>query len=80
MILEDLCRSKDNLFNKLLVVVWSSLGCNYFIFFVGIKGRFLFRFLYWLIFKVWGIFNEVVKTYVEFDKDGYCFIGGDRCF
>lgn len=79
LIPEDLCRSKDNLLNKPLAVAWSSPGRNHFIPLVGIKGRPLPRLPHWLIPKAWGIPNEVVKTYVEFDKDGHCLIGGDRC-
>ena len=78
LIPEEKCK-RDNIFNKPLAVAWSSSGRNHFVPLVGVKGRPLPKLPHWLIPKAWGIPNEVVKRYVEFDSEGHCFIGGERC-
>lgn len=78
LIPEHKCK-KDNILNKPLAVAWSSSGRNHFIPLVGVKGKPLPKLPQWLIPKAWGIPNEVVKQYVEFDSQGNCFIGGERC-
>lgn len=79
LIPEDKCKSKDNTLNKPLAVAWSSSGRNHFIPLVGVKGKPMPKLPDWLIPKAWGIPNELVKRYVEFDSHGHCFIGGERC-
>lgn len=74
----DKCK-RDNVLNKPLTVAWSSSGRNHFIPLVGVKGKPVPKLPQWLIPKAWGIPNEVVKQYVEFDSQGHCFIGGERC-
>ena len=75
----DKCKSRDNVLNKPLAVAWGSPGRNHFIPLVGIKDRRVPKLPQWLIPKAWGIPNEVVNQYVEFDVHGHCFIGGQRC-
>lgn len=79
LIPEEKCKSKDNVLNKPLAVAWSSSGRNHFIPLVGVKGKPVPKLPEWLIPKAWGIPNEVVKRYVEFDIDGHCSVGGERC-
>lgn len=78
LIPEEKCK-RDNILNKPLAVAWSSSGRNHFIPLVGVKGKPVPKLPHWVIPKAWGIPNEVVKQYVDFDSQGNCCIGGDRC-
>ena len=42
-------------------------------------GRPLPKLPSWMLPKVWGMPQELVNQYVEFDQDGCCVIGGDKC-
>ncbi|XP_068722589.1 deubiquitinating protein VCPIP1-like [Montipora capricornis] len=78
LIREEKCM-RESILNKPLAVAWSSSGRNHFIPLVGIKGKPLPKLPSWLIPKAWGLPNELVRRYVEFDSQGHCFIGGERC-
>ena len=74
----DECKSKDGKLNKPLVIAWSSLGRNHFVPLVGVKTRNPPKLPQWLLPKAWGIPNELVRHYIEFDVNGQCLIGGSR--
>ncbi|XP_022099478.1 deubiquitinating protein VCIP135-like isoform X2 [Acanthaster planci] len=72
------CCGKDGMLNKPLCIAWSSSGRNHFIALVGVKGRPLPRLPRGMLTKAWGAPHELIDTYIEFDKDDMCTVGGDR--
>ncbi|XP_006824972.1 deubiquitinating protein VCPIP1-like [Saccoglossus kowalevskii] len=74
----DKCKGKDGKLNKPICIAWSSPGRNHYIPLVGVKGRPLPRIPRWMISKAWGMPQELLNQYVEFDKDDMCTIGGER--
>ncbi|XP_066272769.1 deubiquitinating protein VCPIP1-like [Branchiostoma lanceolatum] len=72
------CKGKDGTLNKPLCLAWSSSGRNHYISLVGIRGRPLCKLPMWLIPKLWGVPQDLLTKYVEFDSDQRCAIGGSR--
>ncbi|XP_013409530.1 deubiquitinating protein VCIP135 [Lingula anatina] len=73
------CRGKDGQLNKPLCLAWSSSGRNHYIPLVGIKGKPLPRLARWIIPKVWGMPNQLLDTYIQFDSEDKCVLGGEKC-
>lgn len=71
------CKSNGSL-NKPLVIAWSSSARNHYVPLVGVKDSPLPKIPQSLLPKAWGIPNEMVLTYVDFDDNGCCEIGGSR--
>ncbi|XP_014677448.1 PREDICTED: deubiquitinating protein VCIP135-like [Priapulus caudatus] len=71
------CRTRG-VMNKPICIAWSSSARNHFISLVGVKGRSLPRLPRWVISKTWGMPSSSIDSYVEFDSDQCCTIGGDR--
>ncbi|XP_071795965.1 deubiquitinating protein VCPIP1-like [Asterias amurensis] len=72
------CSGKDGVLNKPLCVAWSSSGRNHFIALVGVKGRPLPRLPRWMLTKAWGTPHELIDSYIQFDEDDMCTVGGSR--
>ncbi|KAI8501465.1 Deubiquitinating protein VCIP135 [Branchiostoma belcheri] len=72
------CKGKDGTLNKPLCLAWSSSGRNHYISLVGIRGRPLCKLPMWLIPKLWGVPQDLLTKYVEFDSEQRCAIGGSR--
>ena len=72
------CKSKDGQLNKPLAIAWSSQGRNHFVPLVGVKTRKPPKLPQWVLPKAWGIPNELIHQYIEFDSQGNCVIGGSR--
>ena len=71
------CKSKGSL-NKPLAIAWSSLARNHYVPLVGVRDSDLPRIPRALLPKAWGISNELVSKYIEFDQNDCCEIGGSR--
>lgn len=74
----DGCRGRSGELNKPLVIAWSSQGRNHYIPLVGVKNRPLPRLPRMLVPKAWGVSNDLVERYIDFDRNGYCIVGGDK--
>ncbi|XP_023229594.1 deubiquitinating protein VCIP135-like [Centruroides sculpturatus] len=72
------CRDKNQVLNKPLCIAWNSSGRNHYIPLVGIKGKILPKLPRHLIPKVWGVPQNLIDKYMEFDDCGCCIIGGER--
>ncbi|XP_077979065.1 deubiquitinating protein VCPIP1-like [Glandiceps talaboti] len=72
------CKGKDGTLHKPLCIAWSSSGRNHYIPMVGVKGRPLPKIPRWMMAKAWGLPQESMNQYVEFDTDNLCTIGGER--
>lgn len=73
------CKGKDNTLNKPLCIAWSSNSHNHYIPLVGIQKMPLPILPKALIPKVWGDFPQsLMSSYMEFDDNGGCIIGGNR--
>uniref|UniRef100_A0A4W3GDQ5 Deubiquitinating protein VCPIP1 n=2 Tax=Callorhinchus milii TaxID=7868 RepID=A0A4W3GDQ5_CALMI len=77
LVVEENCRGKDGQFNKPICIAWSSSGRNHYIPMVGIKGGPLPRLPLKLLPKAWGVPQELIRKYIQFE-DGSCLLGGDR--
>lgn len=73
----DKCKSQGVL-NKPLVIAWSSSARNHYVPLVGIKSYPLPKIPRVLLPKAWGLPNQLVSTYIDFDEKGCCVIGGAR--
>lgn len=73
----DKCKSQG-IINKPLVIAWSSSARNHYVPLVGIKDSPLPKIPKFILPKAWGVPNELVAKYVEFDDNGCCIIGGSR--
>ncbi|CAB4030560.1 Hypothetical predicted protein, partial [Paramuricea clavata] len=71
------CKSQGSL-NKPLAIAWSSLARNHYVPLVGIRYSTPPKIPHSLLPKVWGVPNELVSTYIEFNENGGCEIGGSR--
>ncbi|XP_064634580.1 deubiquitinating protein VCPIP1-like isoform X2 [Lineus longissimus] len=78
MIPREKCIGKDGHLNKPLCIAWSSSGRNHYIPLVGLKGKPQPRVPRWMIPQAWGLPNELVNQYIEFDALDACVIGGDK--
>ncbi|KAK3102693.1 hypothetical protein FSP39_013188 [Pinctada imbricata] len=75
----DQCRSRDGSLNKPLCIAWSSSGRNHYIPLVGVKGRPIPMLPNYMIQKSWGMPAVMINKYIDFDSNGRCKIGGDKC-
>ncbi|KAL3842550.1 hypothetical protein ACJMK2_020546 [Sinanodonta woodiana] len=73
------CLGKDGSPNKPLCLAWSSSGRNHFIPLVGKKGKEQPMLARKMIQRTWGMPQHLLDQYIQFDKDGRCIIGGDKC-
>ncbi|KAK3576161.1 hypothetical protein CHS0354_039827 [Potamilus streckersoni] len=73
------CLGKDGILNKPLCLAWSSSGRNHYIPLVGKKGRKQPMLVREMIQRTWGMPQDLLDQYIQFDKDGRCIIGGDKC-
>ena len=71
------CKFQQSL-NKPLAIAWSSSARNHFVPLVGVRDSALPKIPRSLLPKAWGLPNELVSNYIEFDDDGCCAIGGSR--
>lgn len=74
-----LCRGKSGELNKPLCIAWSSNGHNHYIPLVGIKNKPLPRLPRSLVPKAWGLPQDLMNNYIDFDGDDFCVIGGEKC-
>ena len=74
------CRSrKSNRLRKPLCISWSCSGRNHYIALVGVKNRSLAKLPAWMVPKCWGMPQECMQMYMQFEADGSLEIGGDSC-
>lgn len=74
-----LCKTKDGKRIPPLAIAWSNSGRNHFIPLVGIRNKPPANIPSWVIPKAWGIPNELVKAYIDFDEQrDVCVIGGTK--
>ena len=71
------CKSQETL-NKPLAIAWSSLGRNHYVPLVGVRDSVLPKIPRSLLPKAWGVPNQLVQDYIEFDENNCCVIGGSR--
>ena len=74
----DLCKTKDGKLIPPLAIAWSNSGRNHYIPMINVRNKPVTRMPSWIIPKAWGIPNELLKTYIEFDESDSCCIGGTR--
>ncbi|XP_035209303.1 deubiquitinating protein VCIP135-like, partial [Stegodyphus dumicola] len=72
------CRGKDNALNKPICIAWSSYSHNHYIPLVGVQGKPLPVLPAALLPKVWGMPQNSIFLYIEFDANGSCTVGGSR--
>ncbi|GBM38732.1 Deubiquitinating protein VCIP135 [Araneus ventricosus] len=72
------CKGRDKTSNKPICIAWSSYSHNHYIPLVGIRNMPLPVLPLSLLPKVWGMPQTEINTYIEFDDDGNCTIGGCR--
>lgn len=75
----DKCKLPQGSLNKPLAIAWSSMARNHYVPLVGIRDSPLPKIPQSLLPKAWGIPNELISDYIEFDNNGCCEIGGSRC-
>lgn len=71
----DLCKSQG-LLHKPLAIAWSSSGRNHYVPLVGVRGSTPPKIPRSYLPKAWGMPNELVSTYIDFDENDCCTIGG----
>ncbi|CAH1785484.1 unnamed protein product [Owenia fusiformis] len=73
------CRGKDGTLNKPLCLAWSNSGRNHYIALVAVKGRPVPKIPRWMLPNVWSLPLECLEMYIEFDSEGNCLMGGNKC-
>ena len=71
------CKGIDGTLNKPIVIAWSSKGHNHFVPLVGIKGKPVPKYPNCVLPKVWGLSQDLLCNYIEFN-DNTCVIGGTK--
>ncbi|XP_066924821.1 deubiquitinating protein VCPIP1-like [Clytia hemisphaerica] len=71
------CRNKNGKLHKPIVISWSSKGRNHFIPLVGIQNKELPRFPAKVLPKVWGLSQNLLTEYIDFEDEA-CIIGGNN--
>ena len=74
----DECLRKDGKLIPPLAIAWSNSGRNHYIPFVNIRNKQPAKVPSWIVPKAWGISDEYLKRYIEFDDNDVCVIGGSR--
>ncbi|KAK3709537.1 hypothetical protein QZH41_018987 [Actinostola sp. cb2023] len=74
----DLCKTKDGKRIPPLAIAWSNSGRNHYIPLVNVRNKPAARVPSWVIPKAWGIPNELVKAYIDFETTDVCVIGGTK--
>ena len=72
------CKGKDGTLNKPIIVGWSSKARNHFVPVVGIKEKGIPLYPQHLLPKPWGVPQELLSEYIEFDQENRCQIGGTK--
>lgn len=71
------CQNKEKNLHQPIVIAWSSKGRNHFVPLVGIKGKPLPKIPNYMLPKLWGLPQELLTQYIDFDS-GSCIIGGGK--